>query len=68
LCFALFLLGDLNIFIDRTEDNKLDLEKLGAYECGFHPIHEARQSFDVKFYLVAILFLLFDLEIAFILP
>jgi NADH-quinone oxidoreductase subunit A len=68
LCFGLFLLGDLNIFINRVEDNKLDLEKLGAYECGFHPIYEARQSFDIKFYLVAILYLLFDLEVAFILP
>jgi NADH-quinone oxidoreductase subunit A len=68
LCFFLFLVGDANLFIDRKEDNRLDLEKLGAYECGFHPIHEARQSFDVKFYLVAILYLLFDLEIAFILP
>ncbi|MBP7189894.1 MAG: NADH-quinone oxidoreductase subunit A [Rickettsiaceae bacterium] len=42
--------------------------KLGSYECGFDPIGTARQNFDVRFYLVAILFIIFDLEIMFLLP
>jgi NADH-quinone oxidoreductase subunit A len=47
---------------------RLDLEKATAYECGFDPFGEARSPFDVGFYLVAILFLVFDLEVAFLLP
>lgn len=43
-------------------------EKLLAYECGFHPFSDARNKFDVKFYLVAILFIIFDLEITFLFP
>jgi NADH-quinone oxidoreductase subunit A len=43
-------------------------EKLNAYECGFEPFENARQNFDVRYYLVAILFILFDLEIAFMFP
>ena len=46
----------------------LDAEKLSAYECGFDPFEEARQKFDVRFYLVAILFLIFDREISFLFP
>nr|YP_009054631.1 NADH dehydrogenase subunit 3 [Chlorotetraedron incus]AIK29119.1 NADH dehydrogenase subunit 3 [Chlorotetraedron incus] len=45
-----------------------DLEKITSYECGFDPFGEARSPFDVGFYLVAILFLVFDLEVAFLLP
>lgn len=47
---------------------KPDAEKLSAYECGFEPFHNARDQFDVRFYLVAILFIIFDLEIAFLFP
>ncbi len=43
-------------------------EKLSAYECGFEPFEDARMKFDVRYYLVAILFILFDLEIAFLFP
>ena len=43
-------------------------EKISAYECGFNPFEDARMSFDVRFYLVAILFLIFDLEISFLFP
>ena len=43
-------------------------EKLSAYECGFEPFDDARRRFDVRYYLVAILFILFDLEIAFLFP
>ena len=45
-----------------------DPEKLSAYECGFEAFEDARMKFDVRFYLVAILFILFDLEIAFLFP
>lgn len=47
---------------------KPDSEKLSAYECGFEPFGDARGKFDVRFYLVAILFIIFDLEIAFLFP
>ena len=45
-----------------------DKEKLSAYECGFDAFDDARHKFDVRFYLVAILFIIFDLEIAFLFP
>jgi len=45
-----------------------DLEKLSAYECGFDPFEDTRSKFDVRFYLVAILFIIFDLEIMFLFP
>lgn len=45
-----------------------DKEKLSAYECGFEPFGDARGQFDVRFYLVAILFIIFDLEVAFLFP
>ena len=48
--------------------NKPDPEKLSAYECGFEPFEDSRMEFDVRFYLVAILFIIFDLEIAFLFP
>ncbi len=47
---------------------KPDPEKLSAYECGFDAFDDARHKFDVRFYLVAILFIIFDLEIAFLFP
>ncbi|MEN0087159.1 MAG: NADH-quinone oxidoreductase subunit A [Pseudomonadota bacterium] len=43
-------------------------EKLSAYECGFNAFDDARMKFDVRFYLVAILFIIFDLEVAFLFP
>lgn len=45
-----------------------DPEKLSPYECGFDPFDDARMKFDVRFYLVAILFIIFDLEVAFLFP
>jgi NADH-quinone oxidoreductase subunit A len=45
-----------------------DAEKVSAYECGFEPFEDARGRFDVRFYLVAILFIIFDLEVAFLFP
>lgn len=47
---------------------KPDSEKLSAYECGFEAFGDARGKFDVRFYLVAILFIIFDLEVAFLFP
>ena len=48
--------------------NSPDSEKLSPYECGFEPFDDARSKFDVRFYLVAILFIIFDLEVAFLFP
>ena len=45
-----------------------DPEKISAYECGFNAFDDARMKFDVRFYLVSILFIIFDLEIAFLFP
>ncbi len=45
-----------------------DSEKLSPYECGFDPFEDARMRFDVRYYLVAILFIIFDLEVAFLFP
>jgi NADH-quinone oxidoreductase subunit A len=45
-----------------------DTEKLSAYECGFNPFDDARMKFDVRFYLVSLLFIIFDLEVAFLFP
>jgi len=55
----------INFFLSP---NKPDPEKLSAYECGFEPFEDSRMEFDVRFYLVAILFIIFDLEIAFLFP
>ena len=45
-----------------------DAEKISAYECGFDPFEDARNRFDVRFYLVGILFVIFDLEVTFLFP
>jgi NADH-quinone oxidoreductase subunit A len=45
-----------------------DSEKTSAYECGFEPFQDARNRFDVRFYVVAILFLIFDLEVVYLFP
>ena len=62
LAIILFLVLYLLIF------RQVDFEKVSAYECGFNPFEDAYGRFDVRFYLVAILFLIFDLEVAFIFP
>ena len=57
------------IFINfLAAPNNPDPEKLSAYECGFEAFSDSRIQFDVRFYLVAILFIIFDLEIAFLFP
>ena len=55
------------LFTIGVEDEH-QIEKLYAYECGFGSFSDARDAFDIKFYLVAVLFLIFDLEISFLLP
>ena len=64
LAFALVLL--IAPFIVAYKNP--DAEKLSAYECGFNAFDDARMKFDVRFYLVAILFIIFDLEVAFLFP
>ena len=68
LFIALFLSTGF-IFINFLASPKNpDPEKLSAYECGFEPFEDSRMEFDIRFYLVAILFIIFDLEIAFLFP
>jgi len=62
IALALFLLSYLTV--PRTYDG----EKLSIYECGFNPFSDTRTQFEVRFYLVAILFIIFDLEITFLFP
>nr|AAY18844.1 NADH dehydrogenase subunit 3 [Megaceryle alcyon] len=59
------ILTTLNFWLAQTNP---DSEKLSPYECGFDPLGSARLPFSIRFFLVAILFLLFDLEIALLLP
>ena len=71
LIFLLFsiVLSTIIFFLSFFLSSKLDdAEKLTAYECGFNPFSDSRVEFDVKFYIVAILFIIFDLEISFLFP
>jgi len=74
LSIILFLIIALGLSVSFIVINfilspkKPDPEKLSAYECGFEPFNDSRMEFDVRFYLVAILFIIFDLEIAFLFP
>lgn len=66
LCFGL---SGLLLYLGlKLSPKVIDFEKLSAYECGFTPIGDARQPFHVRFYLIGILFLLFDLEVIFLFP
>ena len=68
LAIALFLsIGFIFVNYLAAPKNP-DPEKLSPYECGFEPFNDSRMEFDVRFYLVAILFIIFDLEIAFLFP
>jgi NADH-quinone oxidoreductase subunit A len=66
LAIALSLVMVLSSLVIARQ--KPDAEKLSAYECGFEAFDDARRKFDVRFYLVAILFIIFDLEVAFLFP
>ena len=74
LPILLFIFIGLGMAIGMTAipfiigESKPDNEKLSAYECGFEAFDDARGRFDVRFYLVAILFIIFDLEVAFLFP
>lgn len=61
---AVFVIG-LSFFVAKC---KSDIEKVSAYECGFDPFDDARARFDIRFYLVALLFIIFDLEVTFCFP
>lgn len=68
LCFSIilsFLIVFLSFYLAKQNP---DSEKLSAYECGFEPYDDTRHSFDVKFCVVAILFVVFDVEIMFLIP
>ena len=56
------------IFAGTLAPRAPDAEKLSSYECGFNAFDDARMKFDVRFYLVSILFIIFDLEVAFLFP
>ena len=71
ILFLVIALGLSLVFLALNfilSPKKPDPEKLSAYECGFEPFEDSRMEFDVRFYLVAILFIIFDLEIAFLFP
>lgn len=64
-CFLALLVAVLPKFMAKEKPEK---DKLIGYECGFDPFGDARGKFDVRFYLVAILFIIFDLEVTFLIP
>ena len=71
LMFILFgmLVGAVLLAVGKLlSPHRPDADKLSPYECGFEAFEDARMKFDVRYYLVAILFILFDLEIAFLFP
>jgi NADH-quinone oxidoreductase subunit A len=65
---AMLLAFCLYIFSYNLIQTNISLEKISVYECGFDPFERVRGVFDVKFYLVAILFIIFDIEIIFLFP
>lgn len=62
------VLGVVMLAAGALAISRPDPEKVSAYECGFNAFDDARMKFDVRFYLVAILFIIFDLEVAFLFP
>jgi len=68
IAVALILTGALLIAPYLVAYRAPDPEKLSAYECGFNSFDDARMKFDIRFYLVSILFIIFDLEVAFLFP
>ena len=65
---ALFIATALLVVPFLVAFKSPDPEKLSAYECGFNAFDDARMKFDIRFYLVSILFIIFDLEVAFLVP
>jgi NADH-quinone oxidoreductase subunit A len=67
--FVALIFGCAPIIIGRlVGPHRPDPEKLSAFECGFEAFEDARMKFDVRYYLIAIIFILFDLEVAFLFP
>jgi len=67
-CFSLFL-SFLLIFLSYFLTSKSnDWEKVSSYECGFEPFSDARNTFNIQFYIIGILFIIFDIEISYMLP
>src|SRR5690242_11491837 len=62
------LAGLVRVLVLVLGTNQPQTEKMSSYECGFEPFGDARQSFDVSFYLVGLMFLVFDIEVAFLFP
>ena len=68
LIISLFVSSILLLLSYKLAIQLPDAEKTSAYECGFEPFEDARNRFDVRFYIVAILFLIFDIEVAYLFP
>ena len=68
LAIAMGLAGIIIVASLLVARQSPDSEKVSSYECGFEPFEDSRQRFDVRYYLVAILFIIFDLEVAFLFP
>ena len=68
ICFAIILAVVILFLSYLLVIQNPDTEKLSSYECGFEPYEDARQQFDVRFYLIAILFIIFDLEAMYVYP
>lgn len=68
ILFSLILSSVIIVLSYLLTYQKQDNEKISAYECGFSPFDDARSKFDVKFYLVSILFIIFDIEVSYLFP
>lgn len=68
LTIAAVVSGAMLVASYLAAQHKPDSEKLSPYECGFEPFSDARTKFEVRYYLVSILFIIFDLEVAFLFP
>lgn len=68
LCFAIFLSLLIVMLSYFLVTQRPETEKLSTYECGFEPYGDTRNQFNIRFYIIAILFILFDIEIIFLLP
>ncbi len=68
ICLAFLISGVVLVLSYVLAIQTPDAEKTSAYECGFEPFEDARNRFDIRFYIVAILFLIFDLEVAYLFP
>lgn len=70
IAFTVGLVLSLVLFnvVNSLSYKSIDIEKISSYECGFHPFEDTRQKFNVRFYLVSIIFIVFDLEIVFLFP